>query len=51
VVKDPSLLEKIPHGSTLEFVEKDFAKLEKTGRRKTRTKTKYLRVNSNLDII
>ena len=36
VVKNPSLLDKIPNGSTLEFVEKDFAKMEKQGKLKAK---------------
>jgi len=51
VAKDPSIIDKIPSGSTLEFVEKDFARIEKQRRRKTRSKTKYLRVKSKLEII
>jgi hypothetical protein len=29
VAKDPSILDKIPDGSTLEFIEKDFSQIEK----------------------
>ena len=51
VAKDALILDKIPTGSTLEFVEKDFAKIEKPRKRKTRSRTKYLRVKSRLEII
>ena len=49
-VKDPSLLDKIPNGSTLEFVEKDFAHTEKNGALKNKKK-KFLRVKSELIIL
>lgn len=50
-IKNPSLLDKIPNGSTLEFVEKDFTKKEKNGPIKKKDKRKYLRVKSELEII
>lgn len=49
VVDDPSLLDKIPDGASLEFVEKDFTKTVKGKPKKT--KKTYLRVKSNLEII
>ena len=49
IIKDPTILEKIPDGSVLEFVEKDFSKIEKNGTKKR--KRKYLRVKSNLEVI
>jgi len=51
VAKDPAILDKVPDGSTLEFVEKDFARIEKARKRKPRSKTKYLRVKSRLEVI
>ena len=53
VIKTPGIVEKIPNGSTLEFVEKDFPKLEiasKIGDTKNRKK-KFLRVRSHLEVI
>ncbi len=50
VLKDPSILEKIPDGSTLEFIEKDFSKIEKKIS-KPNTKRKYMRVKSKLELI
>ena len=49
VVKDPSLLDEIADGTTLEFIEKDFSKIEK-GKR-TKAKRKYMMVKSELVII
>jgi hypothetical protein len=46
---EPDLLEKVPDGSTLEFVEKDFIKKEKKGSGKK--KRKYLRVKSRFEVI
>jgi hypothetical protein len=48
VVKDPALLDKVPNGSTLEFVEKDFAKIEKPGKTKSKSGRKYMHVKSEL---
>lgn len=50
-VKDPALLEKIPDGSILEFVEKDFAKKEQSDQGGGKMKKKYLRVESRLEVI
>ena len=53
VIKDPKILEQIPNGSTLEFIEKDFPKLErafKKGNSKN-IKRKFLRVGSHLEVI
>ena len=45
---NPALLTKIPKGITLEFVEKDFPKIEsKAGRRRNR---KYVRVKNDFEI-
>lgn len=51
VAKDPALLNKIPNGSTLEFVEKDFVKKESSKKKKTGNKKKYMRVKSKLELI
>jgi hypothetical protein len=51
VAKDPSILDKIPDGSTLEFVEKDFSKTVKEETAKKKTKKTYLRVQSKLELI
>lgn len=53
VIDNPKILDKIPNGSTLEFVEKDFPQLEKaTNQSKLKaTKRKFLRVKSHLKII
>jgi hypothetical protein len=51
VAKDPALLDKIPDGSTLEFVEKDFAKIEKSGKGKSKTARKYMHVKSELHLV
>ena len=51
VVLEPSILEKIPDGSTLEFVEKDFSQIEKPYTFKTKAKRKYMRVKSKLELI
>ncbi len=51
VADDPSLLDKIPDGSTLEFVEKDFSKTVKPTPKKKEKKRTYLRVKSNLEVI
>ncbi len=48
VLKDPSILDEIPDGSVIEFVEKDFAK------RETRTSVKpnrYLRVKNQFELL
>jgi len=51
VANDPSILDKIPDGTTLEFVEKDFSKTVKPEKKKKETAKTYLRVKSNLEII
>jgi len=48
VMKNPSLLEKIPNGSVIEFVEKDFTKRESTTSVKP---NKYLRVKSQFELV
>ncbi|MBY0435062.1 MAG: hypothetical protein K2U26_13205 [Cyclobacteriaceae bacterium] len=53
VIKDPKLVDKVPDGSILEFVEKDFAKVEIPKKRKALkdVRRRFLRVNSNLELI
>ncbi|MDQ2719073.1 MAG: hypothetical protein M3Z26_04830 [Bacteroidota bacterium] len=50
-VEEPALLDKIPNGFLIEFVEKDFAKKEKSGGGRKKFKIKYLRVQSTVEII
>ena len=50
-VKEPTLLNNLPDGSVLEFVEKDFAKKEKNIFQTKKVKRKYLRVKSTLEVI
>lgn len=49
--KDTSILSRIPDGTTLEFVEKDFSKIEKHKTAKTKVKRKYLLVKSELFLL
>ena len=53
VIDNPKILDKIPNGSTLEFIEKDFPKLEKAANQSKlkAIKRKFLRVKSHLEII
>ncbi len=51
VLKKPGLLNDIPGGSTLEFVEKDFYKIEKPATSLSSKKRKYLKVKSELELI
>ena len=51
VIKEPALLDKIPDGSILEFIEKDFVKKEKSHSGKGKLNKKYLLVQSKLEII
>ena len=51
VAIDPKLLDKIPNGSTLEFVDKDFSKTEKNGKSKSKARRKYMRVKSELQLV
>ena len=48
-VNEPDLLNKVPDGSVLEFVEKDFIKKEKS--KSAKKKRKYLKVQSRLEVI
>lgn len=48
VAKSPALLNDIPNGAVIEFVEKDFSKTET----KTSVKpNKYLRVNTQFELV
>jgi hypothetical protein len=51
VARDPAMLDKIPNGSTLEFVEKDFTKVEKKGKPKSKLSRKYMHVKSELKLV
>jgi len=53
VIKDPKITAKIPDGAILEFVEKDFAQIEKASWKiQTKaSKRKFLRVKSHLEVI
>ncbi len=42
IIKDPNLVDAIQDGSNIEFIEKDFTKIEK----KKPGKTKYFKVKS-----
>jgi hypothetical protein len=46
VADNPGIIDKIPNGSVLEFIEKDFPTVE-TGKRKT--KRRYLKVTSQIE--
>lgn len=46
--KDTSIIKKIPKGSVVEFVEKDFPKKEKQASEKKRRK--YIRVKNEFDL-
>ena len=50
-IDEPSLLDKLPDGSVLEFVEKDFLREEVNDSPKKKSKRKYLRVNSHFSVI
>jgi hypothetical protein len=51
VVKNPKLLDKIPNGSELEFVDKDFPMIIREEKKKMKSKKKYLRVRTEMDLI
>ena len=51
VIKDPKILDSIPDGSELEFVDKDFPKVERKKRAGEKTKKKFLRVKTHLELI
>ncbi len=48
MLKEPSIFDKIPDGSVIEFVEKDFAKRETKSSIKP---NKYLKVKSQFEVI
>jgi hypothetical protein len=50
IVEKPGELNKIPSGTVIEFVDKDFPKIFKKGHRNSRG-TKYIAVKSKLEII
>jgi hypothetical protein len=51
VIDEPSLLDNVPNGSVLEFVEKDFSKETIIGSSKRRRNKKYLQVRSHFRVI
>ncbi len=51
VVKNPKILDSIPNGSELEFVDKDFPMIIRTGVRRKNAKRKYLRVKTQIEVI
>jgi hypothetical protein len=53
LIDNPKILDKIPSGCTIEFVDKDFPQLERASRQMTinTVKKKYLRVKTHLEII
>ena len=51
VIKEPALLDKIPDGAELEFIEKDFVKKENSNSGRKKVNKKYLMVQSRLEII
>ena len=51
IVKNPKLLNEIPDGSDLEFVDKDFPTIEKSSIKRTKSKKKYFRVKTELELI
>ena len=50
IVENPGELSKIPNGTVIEFVDKDFPKTLKKGHRNPK-RTKYITVKSKLEII
>ena len=46
IVDKPEIIDKIPDGSILEFVEKDFSTIERV---KGKSKRKYLKVVSQIE--
>jgi hypothetical protein len=48
VLKEPSMLNSIPDGTVIEFVEKDFSKKETKASVKP---NKYLRVNTQFELV
>ena len=47
VAEDPSIIEKIPNGAVLEFIEKDFPIIETS---KQKSKKVYLKVTSKIEV-
>jgi hypothetical protein len=48
ILKSPAILDKIPNGAVVEFVEKDFPKKETPGTQ--RGKRKYFRVRNGFEV-
>ena len=51
VLDNPKMLNRIPNGSELEFVDKDFPLVERKSKSRTSSKKKFLRVKSHLEVI
>ena len=51
LIEHPSLAEQLPDGTEIEFVEKDFSRIEKNKTKKTKARRKYLRVKSELILL
>ena len=49
IIKNPALLNKIPKGAIVEFVEKDFPKKEKTDSLQKR-KRKYIHIKNEFEV-
>ena len=49
ILKNPALLDKIPNGAVVEFVEKDFPKKETTAGLQKK-KRKYIRVTNEFEV-
>jgi hypothetical protein len=52
LIDNPEMVDNLPEHSRLEFIEKDFPKIEKTQDDKSdsRLKKKYVRVRNNFEI-
>ena len=51
VVKNPKILDSIPNGSELEFVDKDFPTIIRQGVKRKKSRRKYLRVKTQMEVI
>ncbi|MBS4028528.1 MAG: hypothetical protein KGZ58_07805 [Ignavibacteriales bacterium] len=51
VVNDPSIIDDIPNGSTIEFVQKDLPIAEEHIPHRAKTSTRYLKVNHQFEHI
>jgi hypothetical protein len=54
VIDNPKILDKIPDGSVLEFIEGDLPQLEKSSKKtksKTKANKKFLKVTSHFEVM